>query len=135
MRSGGWPAGEEPKVGARSGEQLRPLRVVKTLHTIAWAFFAACILAIPSAAWVGSYHLGWTLVGIVLIEIVILGANRWRCPLTPIAARYTANREPNFDIYLPRWLARYNKEIFGTLFLLGLIFLLARWAGWLHVGI
>jgi hypothetical protein len=33
----------------------------------------------------------------------------------------------NFDIYLPEWLARYNKEIFGTLYVVGLVFALVRW--------
>ena len=67
----------------------------------------------------------------VSFEVFILAVNRWRCPLTAVAARYTADRRPNFDIYLPEWLARHNKGIFGTLFVLGLLFTLARWNGWL----
>jgi hypothetical protein len=47
--------------------------------------------------------------------------------LTGIAARYTDDRRANFDIYLPEWLARHNKTIFGALYLLGLAYLLARW--------
>ncbi|MBB1092471.1 hypothetical protein HUU61_14375 [Rhodopseudomonas palustris] len=39
-----------------------------------------------------------------------------RCPLTAVAARYTDERADNFDIYLPIWLARHNRLIFGTLF-------------------
>ena len=70
--------------------------------------------------------------GIVFVEIIILLVNRWRCPLTAVAARYTSDRRPNFDIYLPAWLARHNKGIFGTLFGLGLAFTLARWMGWLE---
>ena len=58
------------------------------------------------------------LAGAVLLETAVLAANRWQCPLTDIAARYTDDRRENFDIYLPLWLARYNKEIFGPLFLL-----------------
>jgi hypothetical protein len=54
-----------------------------------------------------------------------------RCPLTDVAARYTDERADNFDIYLPLWLARYNKQIFGPLFAAGLLFTLARWQGWL----
>ncbi len=38
---------------------------------------------------------------------------------TDLAARYTEDRRGNFDIYLPVWLARQNKTIFGTLFLAG----------------
>ena len=47
--------------------------------------------------------------------------------MTPMAARYTEERADNFDIYLPLWLARYNKQIFGGLFVLGLILTLVRW--------
>ena len=63
----------------------------------------------------------------MLLETLVLALNRWTCPLTPVAARYTADRAPNFDIFLPRWLARWNKEIFGPLFALGALALLLRW--------
>jgi hypothetical protein len=43
-------------------------------------------------------------------------------PLTAIAERYTDDRRANFDIWLPEWLARHNKSIFGTMFVLGLIY-------------
>jgi len=107
------------------------LRLVRWVHTIVWAFFAGAILAMPVAAWLG--HFGWflALTGIVLVEVAVLAVNQMRCPLTDVAAHYTADRDPNFDIYLPVWLARYNKEIFGTLFVAGLLFGLARWLGWL----
>ena len=62
-----------------------------------------------------------------MVEVVVIAANAWRCPLTAVAARYTDNREPNFDIYLPGWLARYNKEIFGPLFGVGVLLTLALW--------
>jgi hypothetical protein len=48
-------------------------------------------------------------------------------PLTSVAAHYTEDRADNFDIYLPLWLARYNKTIFGTLFVCGCAFAFARW--------
>ena len=57
----------------------------------------------------------------------MLALNRGRCPLTDVAGRYTEERADNFDIYLPRWLARYNKLIFGTLFVIGELFLLRQW--------
>ena len=62
---------------------------------------------------------------------MILALNRWHCPLTPIAARYTDNRRANFDIYLPEWLARLNKQIFGPLYVAALLYTWARWCGWL----
>jgi hypothetical protein len=52
----------------------------------------------------------------VLFEVLILAFNKFKCPLTGIAARYTSDRKDNFDIYLPLWLTRYNKEIFSALY-------------------
>ena len=52
--------------------------------------------------------------------------NRLRCPLTGVAARYTEDRQDNFDIYLPLWVARYNKQIFGTVYVVGVAFGLWR---------
>lgn len=67
----------------------------------------------------------------MLVEVAVLALNAWRCPLTGVAARYTDDRRDNFDIYLPLWLARYNKHIFGSLFVGGI---LAAWALWAWRG-
>lgn len=101
------------------------LRAVKLLHTLAWAFFASCVVAIPVLAWSGRSDLALWAAGAVAVEVLILAVSGWACPLTPIAARFTTDRRPNFDIYLPEWLARYNKEIFGSAYVLGLLYLLA----------
>lgn len=106
------------------------LRTVKVIHTIAWAFFAGCILAIPLVAARREFNWALALICIVLVEVAIILANHWRCPLTAVAARYTDDRRDNFDIYLPLWLARYNKLIFGWLFAAGLAFTVALWRGW-----
>jgi hypothetical protein len=106
------------------------LRAVKVLHTVVWAFFAGCIFAIPVCASRGEFEWATVLMAIVSLEVVVIVANDWRCPLTGVAARYTDDRRDNFDIYLPLWLARYNKLIFGSLFVAGVFFTLARWRGW-----
>ena len=103
------------------------LRTVKIIHTVVWAFFAGCILAIPYYAWMGDIRMAAILCAVVFLEVLILLVNRWHCPLTPIAARYTDNRGDNFDIYLPEWLARHNKTIFGSLYLAGSMYTLFRW--------
>jgi hypothetical protein len=104
-----------------------PLRAVKLFHTLVWAFFAGCILAIPVLAWRGRFGAVLVAAALVVVEIVILAVYGWRCPLTGVAARYTDDRVDNFDIYLPAWLARHNKAIFGALFVAGLFFALAPW--------
>ena len=110
------------------------LRTVKIVHTIAWAFFASCIFAIPIAAWRGNFTLVVVLTAIVFVEVGILVVNGWRCPLTGVAARYTDDRRDNFDIYLPLWVARYNKTIFTAIFIAGLLFAFACWKGWIDTS-
>lgn len=104
------------------------LRAIKVLHTAVWAVFAGAILAIPILAW--NDALGWaaSLIGLVLVEVAVLGCNHGRCPLTDRAARFTADRAPNFDIFLPRAVARWNKAIFGSLFVAAVLYTLWQWA-------
>ncbi|MCB1053078.1 MAG: hypothetical protein H6510_02590 [Acidobacteria bacterium] len=103
------------------------LVVVKLIHTLAWAFFAGCILAIVPTAWLGKFQIAFGLIGVVMVEVLILVLNRWRCPLTNVAERFTSQRQDNFDIYLPLWLARYNKQIFGSLYVLSNLVTLVLW--------
>jgi hypothetical protein len=104
------------------------LTLVKVVHTLAWAVFVAAILAIPVASLRDEHAIALGLCGVIAGETAVLIITSWRCPLTYIAARYTRDRRDNFDIFLPEWLARYNKEIFGTLYVVFLVFALARWA-------
>lgn len=105
------------------------LRLIKTIHTVVWAVMAGAILAIPVLAWAGFWLTAAALIALVLVECLVLAFNRMRCPLTDVAARYTDDRRDNFDIYLPLWLAKYNKLLFGSLFAAGLLFTLALWFG------
>jgi hypothetical protein len=103
------------------------LCAVKVMHTLAWALFAGCIMTLPVAAYFRDFTLAAILIAVVLVEVVVLVANRFRCPLTAVAARFTSDRSANFDIYLPVWVALHNKEIFGTLFVAGIVFTLVQW--------
>ena len=105
----------------------RRLLAVKLLHTVVWAFFVTCIAVIPILGWRGQLLQASVLCGVVFVEVLVLLGNEWRCPLTPVAARYTTDRRANFDIFLPERLARYNKEIFGTLYFAGLIVVVYHW--------
>jgi hypothetical protein len=103
------------------------LTAIKVTHTVVWAFFVACILAIPLLAARSQFGLAALFTAIVACEVGILLLNRMRCPLTGVAARYTDDRRANFDIYLPEWLARNNKQVFGTLYVFAVLFLVLRW--------
>lgn len=106
----------------------RKLRQIKVLHTVIWAIMAAAILALPWAGWIGQYRWALGLTVLILGECLVLVLNHGRCPLTDMAARHTSDRADNFDIYLPLWLARNNKRIFGFLFVAGELIVLLRWA-------
>jgi hypothetical protein len=103
------------------------LRIIKLAHTVVWTFFAGCVIGIPIATFLGHHRAAAELAAAVFVEVLVLAFNRWRCPLTAVAANYTNDRRDNFDIYLPLWLARYNKLIFGTLYLPGLAYTGAAW--------
>jgi len=107
------------------------LTLIKLLHTVVWAFFVVCIFALPLAGLSGRYDWVFALTALVLLECVIIMSNRGSCPLTNLAGRLTTERADNFDIYLPLWLARHNKTIFGSLFIAGELFVLGcRLNGW-----
>jgi hypothetical protein len=108
-------------------ERIPALIGIKLLHTVTWFVLAGCVVAIPLAGAWRQFRWSAVLTGIVLAECAVLALNKGRCPLTDLAGRYTKERKENFDIYLPLWLARHNKTIFGTLFAVGEVFVLGRW--------
>lgn len=110
-----------------AAEARRALVRIKIVHTIIWAVFASSIVAVPILIWTEHLRAALALSLLVWVEVVVLLVNRMRCPLTDVAARYTDDRSDSFDIYLPEWLARNNKGIFGTLFVLGQGLLVWRW--------
>ena len=103
------------------------LQQIKLLHTAIWAVMAAAILALPWLSWSGKFRWAFGLTLLIVGECVVLAFNGGRCPLTDIGARYTSDRTCNFDIYLPLWLACYNKQIFGFLFVVGEVVFVSRW--------
>ena len=111
-----------------AGDAAARLRAIKLLHTAVWALLVGIILAIPVLAWQNRFTGVAVFTGIMLVEVAVLAFNGMRCPLTDLAARYTDDRRDNFDIYLPLWLARHNKLIFGALFGAGVAYTAVQWA-------
>jgi hypothetical protein len=122
----GTPASDEPGFFLRDNSGV-VLAAIRLAHTVIWAFFAGCIVALPVAAWAGRFDWAAGLTLVVLVECAVLLLNHGRCPLTDLAARYTQERGDNFDIYLPQFVARHNKVIFGTLYVGGVLVLVWRW--------
>ena len=103
------------------------LTIIKLLHTLIWAFLAGSIVALPVVGVLRRFRWAAILTCLVLLECAVLAVNGGRCPLTDLAARFTNDRAPSFDIYLPNWLAEHNKAIFGVLFIAGEWVVLGCW--------
>lgn len=71
-------------------------------------------------------YLTWIAIALVIGEGVVLLIFKMFCPLTLLARKYSDSNRDNFDIYIPNWLARHNKLIFTTIFLVGVIVVLFR---------
>ena len=109
---------------------MNHLRTIKILHTIIWAFFVSIIFYVLYSGVFNSINIfTWIAIALVFLEGIVLWAFKMFCPLTILARKYSDSEKENFDIYLPLWLARYNKQIFTSIFLVGLIIVLFRvWA-------
>jgi len=103
------------------------LTAIKLLHTVIWAFLAGTILALPVTGVFRRFRWAAIITVIVLLECGVLAVNGGRCPLSDWAARFTVDRGSNFDIYLPSWLARHNKVVFGVLFVAGELVVVGYW--------
>jgi hypothetical protein len=92
------------------------LTLIKTVHTAIWLIMALSVCYIGYCV----VHMEFdTLFYVALLligsESIVVVANGWKCPLTAIARRRTDDAAPNFDIFLPRMIALYNKEIFSLI--------------------
>ena len=103
------------------------LVVIKAVHTIVWLFFNVVIFYMAYAVLINRiYKWFWICLTLVLLETVILLVFKRICPITIIARKYATSNNANFDIYLPNWLARHNKEIYSSIVLITVLILLYR---------
>jgi hypothetical protein len=112
---------------ADKSRRVNALVAIKLLHSAIWAVLAGCILALPIPALLHRFDWAIILTVIILVECAVLVLNKGRCPLTSVAVGFTDDRADNFDIYLPNWVARHNKAIFGTLFVINGLIVLWCW--------
>ena len=89
------------------------LIIIKIVHTLVWLFFNGVIGYMLYAAIANKLDKWlWMGYGLFVLEGLTLLACRFYCPLTILARRYSSSTRANFDIYLPHWLAKYNKPIY-----------------------
>ena len=103
------------------------LLLIKLIHTAIWLFFVVIIFYVlycGIANKITAYT--WIAAGLVVAEGVVLMLFKNHCPLTLLARNYSSSKDDNFDIFLPNWLAHYNKLIFTTIYLVGVIIISYR---------
>ena len=90
---------------------------IRTLHTIIWIFFNVVLFYMAYAVIINKIdRFVWIGIFLIIMEGIILIIFNKMCPLTIVARRYSDSTKDNFDIYLPNWLAKWNKLIYTTLF-------------------
>ena len=103
------------------------LIAIKLIHTVIWLFFVIIIFYILYAGITDQITLfTWIAIGLVVLEGIVLMLCNMFCPLTIVARKYSDSQKDNFDIFLPNWLARHNKTIFTTIYLIGILIVLFR---------
>ena len=107
--------------------QAEKLLAIKLVHTLIWVFFVVVIGYILYSGITDTVST-YTWIGIALVfgEGLVLLLFRMYCPLTVLARNYSDSQKDNFDIFLPNWLAEYNKLIFTSIFAVGLLLVLYR---------
>ena len=63
----------------------------------------------------------WIGYGLFILEGITLVVFKFFCPLTIMARKYSDSTKANFDIYLPVWLAKYNKQIYTSILIVIII--------------
>ncbi len=92
---------------------------IKTIHTIIWVFFNVVLFYMAYAVIVNKIDkFVWIGIALIIAEGLVLLVFKKMCPLTIMARKYSESTRDNFDIYLPNWLARNNKLIYTTFFII-----------------
>lgn len=90
--------------------------VIKSIHTLVWLMMTTAVWYIGYSVFRMEFdvlfYVSLTMIG---VESMVIIFNSWKCPLTDVARKYSDDDEPNFDIYLPRIVAKFNKEIFSII--------------------
>ena len=107
--------------------QKNKLLAIKLIHTIIWAFFVFVIFYILYSGITNRINtFTWIGIGLIIGEGLVLLVFKKFCPLTLLARKYSDSKKDNFDIFLPNWLAKYNKLIFTSIYIISLIIVAAQ---------
>ncbi len=104
-----------------------PVIWVKALHIAIFILGAVGVCYVIYSGIVNRItRLTWIVISLMLLEVVALGLNGWRCPLTTLAEDLGAESGSITYILLPDWLAPHVFTIGGILFALGVFLVIYR---------
>ncbi len=113
------------KPGAMTDQQK--LVLITALHSVIWVFYNVVIFYFVYAVIVNKIDFrAWLCLALVVLEGLVLLVFKQVCPVTIVARRYSGSTRHNFDIFLPNWLARYNKVIYTTIMVVATLVLIVR---------
>jgi hypothetical protein len=67
---------------------MNSLRAVKVLHTVVWAFFVVCIVAIPLFTTLSRFRLAALFAGMVALEVAVLFGTLYLAAVVHLLARW-----------------------------------------------
>ncbi len=103
------------------------LLTIKIIHTVIWLFFVLVIFYVLYTGIINNVTLyTWAGIALIIGEGLTLLIFKMFCPLTLMARKYSTSEKDNFDIFLPNWLAKHNKIIFTSIFLIGVVLVIYR---------
>jgi len=106
------------------------LIIIKFVHTVIWVFFTFVIFYLLFAVIVDRIDMWvWVCLGFIFLEGLVLLVFNKMCPITIMARNYSNSTKDNFDIFLPNWLAKYNKKIYSIIVLIAIAILAYRLIG------
>lgn len=104
--------------------------IIKSIHTIIYFVMVAAIFYILYAGITKTYN-SWLYVSLSLlvIETIVYFGNGKVCPFTNLAQKYGDKKGYVGDIFMPKSIADKTFNIFGTLFLVGILLLMINLLG------
>src|SRR6187397_1986843 len=103
------------------------LIMIKIIHTLIWIFFNVVIFYFLYSVIVDKIDKWtWICLSLIALEGLLLLEFKNICPITIVARNYSESDRDNFDIYLPNWLAKYNKQIYSGIVLIAIMILIYR---------
>ena len=107
---------------------LHSIAFIRFVHTAIFVFFNVIMAVLLYEVVADKISiLTWIVVGLFAIEVIVLIANNWTCPLTIYAENLESYRGQTTDIFfLPKWFGDRMFIFYGGLLIVALLFLLVR---------